>query len=102
MEKHQAQNAEEVAKIVGLSNQNPSAKGPVVIEVSLWDNRKVTAAYYHEKAKWNSPDAETDEEIFPDITEIKPLVMNLLENSVSFVTMTGAHNKVCSLEWTIS
>lgn len=98
---HQISTKDELLDMIGAGNPNPLAIGPKVVEGTLWDGRKVSAAYYKKGPKWLHPDASTLEEIFMSLKPLVPLVDRLLENGKSFVTMMGASDTVCCLEWTI-
>jgi len=86
--------------LVAASLTDPKDRGPKVVEATLWDGRIVSATYYR-GPKFRSPDAESRHEIFYDMGPIIPLVDKLLEDGESFVTVTGSHDTVCSLEWSI-
>jgi len=87
--------------IVGASNPDPKARGPVVVEVRLWDGRIVSASYYN-GPKFQKPDAESIYDIFYDVDPLVPLVDRLLQTGETFVTITGDDDMVCCLEWKIT
>lgn len=94
-------NVNHLLDLVGASNPNPSNPGPTVIEAKIWDGRIVRADYYH-GSKYFKPDAEVRTDIFYDLTPLEPLVDCMLKKGCSFVTITGTHDMVCCLEWSIS
>jgi hypothetical protein len=98
----EARSKAQLLDIVGASNPNPSHPGPVVVAVRLWDGRLVRASYYGNGPKYMTPDAETRSGIFFDIAPLVPLVERLLESGESFVTVTGTHDDVYCLEWSMA
>ena len=88
--------------IVGASGPDSQDRGPVVVRTTIWDGRLVSAAYYKDGPKRNSPDVETRGDVFWDTTSLEPFVDRLLDTGESFVTMTGSHDDICVLEWSIS
>lgn len=88
--------------IVGASNPNSQARGPVVVTARLWDGRVVRATYYRDGPKYQHPDAEVKEDIFYKVAPLVPLVERLLATGESFVTVTGSSDTVCCLEWSIA
>ncbi len=101
MQTYTATSVAQLLDIVGASNPNPDDPGPVVVQVRLWDGRKVIASYY-DGPKYHDPDAKVREDLFYELDILVPLVDRLLETGESFVTFTGSHDMVCCLEWSIA
>lgn len=94
-------------KILGLKNlidavgagcYDPTAKGPVVVRLELWDDRVVTASYYR-REEGETPDIDCQDEIIWDDATIRPFAENLINEGKSFVTETGTSDTVCTLKW---
>lgn len=103
MTKYDASKVSELVNAVGIHNPNPHAHGPVVVEVNLWDGRVVRGSYYS-GSKYLNPDAQTIRESFraDDDPRLQELSERLLESGENFVTQTGSHDDLCTLEWTIA
>lgn len=83
---------------IGAGNSDPSARGPVVVSLNLWDGRRIEGAYYRGS---EMPDVTAREDVIWDTGALRPFVEKLLAEDASFITETGSHDMVCTLQWTI-
>lgn len=100
MRTHRIESMGQLLDIVGASGPDGSLRGPKVVRITLWDGRAISASYY-KGPKYQHPDAETEGDVFWDLSPLIPLVERLLATGESFVTVTGTDDMVCALEWSI-
>ncbi|MDD5489394.1 MAG: hypothetical protein PHP25_01790 [Candidatus Moranbacteria bacterium] len=89
--------------VIGAGNPNPSASGPVVVEIELQGeigmSRTVIGSYYEGEKK---PDVTARTDYIADDEALRPFIQKLITRGESFITETGSSDMVCTLEWTIS
>jgi hypothetical protein len=90
-------NALMLLDIIGASGPDPSDPGPVVVQIDL-GGKVIEASYYKGK---KDPDVVSRHDIFYDIKPLMPFLERMLFDEEDFVTETGSHDMVCTLEWTI-
>jgi lysophospholipase L1-like esterase len=84
---------------VAGGSQDPSEKGPDVVIITLgWNDQTITGSYAKADAEIN---LRTDNDLFWETEELKPLLQALVDNGTPFVTQTGTGDSVCTLVWTI-
>lgn len=93
-----AANLGDVVQAVGDGNQRPEYSGENVVEVTLWDGRKVVANYHEGQGKI---DAKSSYDFFLNDLPLESLVERLINEGTPFITQTGEDDLVCILQWTI-
>jgi hypothetical protein len=83
--------------IIGASGPDPSDPGPVVVQIDFGD-QKIEASYYRGE---KDPDVVSRHDYFIDVKPLMPFLTRMLFDNEGFVTETGSHDMVCTLEWTI-
>ena len=106
MERYNIENKAQLLDLIATGVINPKEKGPVVIEAKIWDERIVKGTFKTKTEKIDGRecmvgDVETREDIFFDESPLIPFVDKMLSTRDTFFTVTGTHDTVCSLEWTI-
>jgi hypothetical protein len=100
MQKRVARNMEVLFDIIA-AGCDPGDEGPVVVEVTLWDGRKIIGSYYRRENPDVYPVVQTRDEVIWSDEELRPLLKQLLEEGTTFVTDTGEDDYVCTLRWEI-
>ena len=94
----QANNMAQLLDNIGAGVFDPSDPGPKVISVMLNDGRSVVAHYYRGP---KTPDVTSRRDYIDDDEAMRPHASALLETGTTFITETGSHDMVCTLEWSI-
>ena len=90
-----------VIDAVGAGCFDPHDRGPVVVQIKLWDGRTVEGAYHRcEESELNVVDHEGD--LIWDDNALRPFVEKLIAEKTPFVTETGSDDMMCTIRWTIN
>lgn len=76
---------------------DPSDRGPVVVQATLWDGRIVQASYY--KGDYKDANIDVDVDVIMDNELIRPHAEALVKDGTPIRVLTGSHDMVCFLEW---
>ena len=106
MEEYDIENVPQLRDLIAAGVMDPEAKGPVVVNANLWDGRTVIGTFNTkvkeiDGEKYMVGDVETTDYMFFNERSLVPFVDKLLSDGESFFTVTGTHDEVCSLEWSI-
>ncbi|MBU0531414.1 MAG: hypothetical protein ABIG32_01485 [Candidatus Uhrbacteria bacterium] len=93
-----ATNIKKLVDHVGAGVMDPGERGPIPLRVLIWDGRVVVASYYKGT---KTPDVTSRLDVIIDDVAMRPHVEALLRDDTSFITETGSHDMVCTLEWSI-
>jgi len=85
--------------IIGAGNPDPSASGPVVVQATLMEDKRVVKGCYYKGPK--TPDITSKFDVIMDDIALRKHVDALMKDGTSFITETGTSDMVCTLEWTI-
>lgn len=96
---HTVENLDQLLDAVAASGFDPNHQGNPVVEIELWDGRKVHGNYH--RCEESELDVTTRMDVFIDTTPLEPFVNRLLSDGIPFVTETGSHDAVCTLQWII-
>ncbi len=98
---YKVKNLEMLIGTIGFTPGEPCFSRVTEVRIVLWDERVIRGSN-----QWvtlsSKIDTETPDHMFRDMSELKPLVENLLKSGESFVTKTGIGVMTCIMRWTIS
>ena len=86
---------------IGAGNHDRNLAGPTVVRINLMDGR-VIRGNYHKCEEKDLDVVNHQSDVIWDDDALRPFVERLLSSGQSFVTETGSHDTVCTLQWTIS
>ncbi len=92
-----ALNMSQLIDAIGAGSPDPSTRGPVVRQINTWDGRTVIGSYHRCEKK--ELDISVRECIIIDDKLLLPFIQRLLDNGTPFITETGSHDMVCTLQW---
>lgn len=101
MLKRRAKDIDELVELIANSSPltDPSDQGPVIMEITLWDGRKVEGRYHKDEIQ---PHIQSRSDYLADIPHLKALVEHLIPTNYgprAFITETGSGDDFCTLIW---
>jgi hypothetical protein len=101
MQKRAAKNLQMLFDVIGAGCDPRNEEGPIVVEATLWDGRKVIGSYYRREDPDIHPVLQSTTEVIWNNEDLEPFIEQLLEEGTTFVTDTGEEDYACTLKWEI-